>query len=47
MVAVVDMMAGELRLFDSDAGAVTPQHLAASSAMPLQFEPVEIDGRLH
>lgn len=43
----VDVMAGTLRLFDSDAQAITPVELAASSALPLLFDPVEIDGRLY
>lgn len=45
--AAVDLMSGELRLFDSDSSPVTARHLAASSAIPLLFDPVEIDGRLH
>ncbi|MCW7537382.1 patatin-like phospholipase family protein [Aquabacterium sp. A7-Y] len=46
-VPAVDVQAGELRLFDSDRETVTPAHLAASTAIPLMFEPVEIDGRLY
>jgi NTE family protein len=46
-VAATDVNAGELRLFDSDTAPVTAQHLAASSAIPLLFDPVEIDRRLY
>lgn len=45
-VAATDVLAGELRLYGSDEGEVSPLHLAASAAIPLFFEPVEIDGRL-
>jgi NTE family protein len=45
-VSTVDVMAGTLLLYDSDTVAVGPRHLAASSAIPLVFEPVELDGRL-
>lgn len=45
--AAVDLMSGELRLFDSDSSPVMARHLAASSAIPLLFDPVEIDGRLY
>jgi NTE family protein len=45
-VAATDIQAGQVRLFGSDEGEITPQHLAASAAIPLLFEPVEIDGRL-
>lgn len=46
-VAAVDVLEGQLRLFDSDAGPVTPTHLAASAALPLLFDPVEIEGRAY
>lgn len=46
-VAATDMLEGELQVFDSDQLAITPEHLAASSAIPLLFEPVTIDGRLY
>lgn len=46
-VAAVDVLAGELVLFDSARAAITAEHLAASSAIPLLFEPVTIDGRLY
>ncbi len=45
-VAAVDVMSGELVLFDSQTGDVTARHLAASSAVPLQFDPVEIGEQL-
>jgi NTE family protein len=44
-VAAVDLLSGALRLFDSDAAPVGPAELAASSALPLLFDAVEIDGR--
>jgi NTE family protein len=46
-VGSVDLMSGRLSLFDSDSAPVEPRHLAASSAIPLVFEPVSIEGRLH
>lgn len=46
-VAAVDVLAGQLRLFDDDAGVLTPAHLAASAALPLLFDPVQIDGRTY
>jgi NTE family protein len=45
--AAVDVLSGELRLWDSDRAPLTATQLAASSALPLQFEPVIVDGRLH
>ncbi len=41
-VAATEVQAGELELFDSDAQAITPLHLMASSALPALFEPVQI-----
>ncbi|WP_084150399.1 patatin-like phospholipase family protein [Azohydromonas australica] len=41
----VDLLSGELHLFDSDEAPIGAAELAASSAMPLLFEPVEIGGR--
>jgi NTE family protein len=46
-VGSVDVMSGELVVFDSDRAPLTARHLAASSALPLLFEPVEIDERLY
>ncbi|NML18010.1 patatin-like phospholipase family protein [Azohydromonas caseinilytica] len=40
----VNLMTGALRLFDSDEAPMGAAQLAASSAIPLLFEPVEIDG---
>lgn len=44
--AAVDVHSGELLLIDNASGPVPPAALAASSAIPLLFEPVELDGRL-
>ncbi|MFC0679679.1 patatin-like phospholipase family protein [Lysobacter korlensis] len=46
-IPAVDVLSGDLVLFDSANMPVAPEHLAASSAMPLLFEPVEIDGHLY
>lgn len=47
-VGAVDVLSGELRLFDSDSDdGVAPRQLAASSALPMMFDPVDIDGRLY
>lgn len=46
-VPAVDVLSGELVLFDSAQAPITVEHLAASSAIPLLFEPVTIDGRLY
>lgn len=46
-VAAVDVVAGRLRLFDSAAGGVGVAELLASSAVPIVYAPVEIDGRLY
>ncbi len=43
--AAVDLMSGELRLFDSDAAPLGPAELAASSAIPMMFDPVDVGGR--
>jgi NTE family protein len=45
--AAVDVMGGDLRLFDSTRGGIDALHLSASAAIPLLFEPVDIDGRLY
>ncbi len=45
-VAASDVQDGHLRLFDSDAG-LHAAHLEASSAIPVLYAPVEIDGRLY
>ncbi len=46
-VAAVDVMSGQLSLFDSGSAPIGAEHLAASSAIPLLFDPVTINGRLH
>lgn len=46
-VAATDVLSGGLRLFHSDEAPVDPRHLSASAAIPLMFEPVEVDGRLY
>lgn len=38
---------GALRLFDSDTAPITVRHLEASTAIPLLYEPAEIDGQLY
>jgi NTE family protein len=45
--AAVDVLSGDLRLFDSDSAPLTARHLAASSAIPLLFDPIIIDDRLY
>lgn len=45
--AAVDVMSGKLRLFDSAQEQVEVQHLCASSAIPVLFDPVMIDDRLY
>lgn len=44
-VPAVDIVEGRLALFDNARAPLTTAHLAASSALPLLFEPVELDGR--
>lgn len=46
-VAATDVLNGSLRLFTSDERPVDTTVLSASAAIPLMFEPVEIDGRLY
>jgi NTE family protein len=45
VAGAVDLLSGELRLFDSDEAPVGAAQLAASSAIPLLFDAVEIGGR--
>lgn len=47
VVAATELMEGELHLFDSDTAPVSTEHLLASTAIPLFFEPVRIDGGLY
>ncbi|GHA79507.1 hypothetical protein GCM10007067_16280 [Lysobacter bugurensis] len=44
-VPAVDVADGSLALFDNAHAPLTTAHLAASSALPLLFEPVEVEGR--
>ena len=46
-VGAVDVMSGELVLFDSDSAPVTARHVGASSGLPILFEPVELEERLY
>lgn len=46
-VTAVDVLGGQLRLFDSDAGGVGAPELLASSAIPIVYAPVELDGTLY
>lgn len=46
-VGAVDVLAGSSELFHSDDGPVSTEHLAASTAIPFLFDPVEIDGRTY
>lgn len=45
-VASTGVADGRLHLHDSDSTPITPTHVAASSALPGMFDPVEIDGQL-
>jgi len=45
-VAASELPEGTLRLFDSDAG-LRAAHIEASTAIPLLYRPVDIDGRLY
>jgi NTE family protein len=45
VAGAVDVLSGELHLFDSDEAPMGAAQLAASSAMPLLFDAVEIGGR--
>lgn len=44
-VGAVNVMSGALRLFDSDDAPIGPPQLAASSAIPMLFDTVELDGQ--
>ncbi|NBD21350.1 hypothetical protein GTZ97_11815 [Aquabacterium fontiphilum] len=46
-VGAVDVLSGDLRLFHSDETPLQAAHLAASSAIPVCFDPVEIDDRVY
>jgi NTE family protein len=45
--AAVDVMSGKLRLFDSTQETLDVRHLCASSAIPMMYEPVQLDGRTY
>lgn len=45
--AAVDVLSGDLVLFDNAQAPLNEAALLASSAIPLLFEPIEIDGRLY
>jgi NTE family protein len=44
-VPAVDVAEGTLAMFDNAQAPLTTAHLAAASALPLLFEPVEVEGR--
>ncbi len=46
-VNAVNVRTGELAHFDSQSGALTPDHVRASGALPPAFPPVRIDGELY
>lgn len=46
-VPAVDVVGGNLRVFDSDQSPIVVDHLLASSAIPVLYEPVAIDDRLY
>lgn len=46
-VAAIAVVDGELQVFDSDATRIDPMHLMASTAIPMLFDPVTIDGRAY
>lgn len=46
-VPAVDVLTGALATFDNAAAPLGMRALAASSAIPLLFEPVDIDGRVY
>ncbi|TPP10325.1 esterase [Rhizobium glycinendophyticum] len=45
VVTAVDVESGELAVFDTRQAPITVDHLMASSAFPIAFPPVEIEGR--
>ncbi len=46
-VTATNLLDGRLRLFQSDRGEIGAAQLAASTAIPLMFDPVSIDGALY
>ena len=49
LIAAVDVVSGEFRVFKSDAERweITPDALLASAALPMLFEAVEIEGKFY
>jgi len=47
MVTAVDVETGEDVVFDSHAGGITVDHLMASTAFPIAFPPVHIEGKVY
>jgi NTE family protein len=45
-VSAVDLETGEDVVFNTDMLALTAEHVRASSALPVLFQPVEVEGRL-
>jgi NTE family protein len=45
LIASVDALTGELRIFDRSSGVPLPDAVAASCAVPLVWPPITIDGR--
>lgn len=46
-VGAVDVISGKLVLFNNAEATLGATHLGASSAIPMLFDPVEIDGRMY
>lgn len=46
-VPAVDVVNGEVVVFDNARAPIRTEHVAASAAIPLLFDPVEIEGRLY
>lgn len=44
-LGAVDVVSGNFSYFDSNRCTFTPQHIAASGALPPGFAPIEIDGK--
>lgn len=47
LVTAVDIETGEDVTFDSHAGGITVEHIMASTAFPIAFPPVRIEGRVY
>ena len=46
-MAATHLASGELRLLHSDEREIRPEHVAASTAIPGMFAPVDVDGEPH